>query len=161
MRKLGKFKALKRASKYKDLEKYLDAIYRNNKELIDSKVLRAEDVELATNKEKLLRTSKRTAFKNMVKEYMDEGYNVDEAIKKLSNSRNFTEYEELAHNNMLEALKNDKDAYRKFRELTKEKGRYTKIDMDKFSYIRNNEYIYGNIIVSFKNSPQEIVVRKI
>lgn len=161
MRKLGKFDVLKRKNKYKSIDQYLDAVYRKNKQLIDEKVLNDEDLALASNRDKLLKTSKRTAFKNWVKEYMDEGYSVDQALKKVSNTRVFTDYTELAQNNLMDALKADKEAYKEFRELTKEKGKYTKIDSTRFTYLGHNEYSYGNIVVSFKNSPKEIIVRKI
>lgn len=160
-RKIGQFKRLKTKGKYKSLDKYLDAIYRQNKDLIDRKILNEQDLELAPNREKLLRQSKKKLFKDYVKEYMDEGYKVDQAIKKVSNSRTFLDYDDLAKDNALSGLKEDKDAYREFRELTKEKGRYTKIDVSKITYIGNNEYSYGGVVISFKNSPKEVVVRKL
>jgi hypothetical protein len=161
MRKLGKFNILKRKSKYKDLNRYLDAVYRANKELIDEKILNEEELELASNRDILAKQNKKTLFKTYIKEYMDEGYTVDQALKKASYSRVFTEYVELAQENTLEGLKEYKEAYKQFRELTKVNGRYTKIDINKFSYIGNNEYSYGDIIVSFKNSPKRVVVRKV
>lgn len=151
---LGQFKRVRTKSKYKSLDKYLDSIYKQNKELIDRKILNEEDLKLATNRDKLLKQSKRKMFKEFVKDYMDEGNTVDQALKKLSNSRQFMDYEDLAKDNMLEALKRDKEAYKRFREATKEKGRYTKIDIQKFNYIGNDEYAYGNVIVSFKHSPE-------
>lgn len=160
-RKIGQFKRLKKINKYKNLDAYLNSIYRQNKDLIDSRYLTEEDLALATNREKLLKTSKKTAWKNHVKEYMEEGYSVDEALKKVSNSRVMMDYEDLARNNALDGLKEDKEAYKKFRELTKVKGKYTKIDSRKLTYIGNNEYAYENVVISFKNSPEEIIVRKL
>ncbi len=161
MRKLGKFNILKSKSKYKDLNRYLDAVYRANKEFIDNRILTESELELASNREILEKQSKKTLFKNYIKEYMDEGYTVDQAIKKASYSRVFTEYVDLAHENLLQGLKEDKKYYKKFRELTKVNGRYTKIDMNKFTYIGNNEYSYGNIIISFSNSPKRVVFKKV
>lgn len=162
MRNLGKFKILKNKSKYKDLDSYLDAVYRKNKEFIDEKMLNDEELELASNRDILKKQSKKRLFKNYVKEYMEEGYSVDKALKMVSNSRVFTEYVELAQENVLEGLKKEfKAAYKRFRELTKKKGRYTKIDSSKFVYIGNNEYVYEDILVSFKNSPKAVVVRKL
>lgn len=157
-KKIGQFNRLKTKTKYKSLDKYLDAIYRQNKELIDRRVLNEEDLKLATNREKLMRQSKKKIFKDFVKDYMEEGNTVDQALKKLSNSRTFLDYEDLAKDNMLDALKRDKEAYKRFREATKYKGRYTKIEMDKFNYIGNDEYSYGNVVVSFKHSPERIEI---
>lgn len=160
MRKLGKFKVLKYKKAYKNLDKYLDSIYRANKDLINDNIITDEELKLASNKDILKRQSKKKLFKEAVKEYMDEGYRVDEALKKLSNSRVFTEYVETAQENTLDALREYKDAWRRFRELTKEKGRYTKIDPNRLVYIGNNEYSYGDVIISFRNSPKEVIVRK-
>ena len=158
-RSIGQFKRVRTKNKYKNLDRYLDSIYKQNKELIDRKILNEEDLALATNRAKLMKQSKKRLFKDYVKEYMDEGHTVDQALKKVSNSRTFLDYEDLARDNMLEGLKEDKEAYKRFRELTKVKGRYTKIDTSKFEYIGNNEYAYGNVIVSFKNSPKETIVK--
>lgn len=156
---IGQFKRVKTKSKYKSLDKYLDSIYKQNKELIDRKVLTEEGLNIASNRDKLMKQSKKRKFKEFVKYYMDEGKTVDEALKKLSNSRTFLDYEDLAKDNMLESLKRDKEAYKRFREATKEKGRYTKIDMSKFNYIGNDEYAYGNVIVSFKHSPERVEIK--
>lgn len=161
MKNLGKFKVLKNKNKYKDLDSYLDAVYRKNKEFIDQKMLNDEELELASNRDILKKQSKKKLFKNYVKEYMEEGYSVEKALKMVSNSRVFTDYVELAQENTLEGLKEYKAAYRRFRELTKKNGRYTKIDSSKFTYIGNNEYVYEDVLVSFKNSPKAVVIRKL
>ena len=158
---IGQFKRVRTKSKYKSLDGYLDSIYKQNKELIDRKILTEEGLNLATNRAKLLKQSKKKMFKEFVKDYMDEGKTVDEALKKLSNSRQFMDYEDLARENMRDSLKRDKEAYKSFREATKEKGRYTKIDISKFTYIGNDEYAYGNVVVSFKHSPERIEIIKL
>lgn len=165
-RKVGKFKKVRNKSKFKDLDRYLDSIYRNNKEMINDSGLFKDDeghpidMGVIINNKKV--KSKKEIFKQTVKEYMEEGMSADQALKKVSNSMNFTEYKELAHTNLYEALKDDRDAYRKFRELTKdEKGRFTKVDFTQFEYIGNNEYQYGNVIISFTNSPEEIIIKKV
>lgn len=156
---IGQFKRVRKKGKYKTLDKYLDSIYRQNKELIDRKILNEDDLALATNRAKLLKQSKKSMFKDYVKEYMDEGHTVDQALRKVSNSRTFLDYEDLAKDNMLEGLKADRDAYKRFREATKEKGRYTKIDMSKLKYIGNNDYSYGNVVISFRNSPERVEIK--
>ena len=62
MRKLGKFNILKSKSKYKDLNRYLDAVYRANKEFIDNRILTESELELASNREILEKQSKKTLF---------------------------------------------------------------------------------------------------
>ena len=156
---IGQFKRVRTKGKYKSLDKYLDSIYKQNKELIDRKILNEDELQFAPNRAKLMKQSKKKLFKDYVKEYMDEGHSVDQALRKVSNSRTFLDYEDLARENALDGLKEDREAYKKFRELTKEKGRYTKVDVARLEYLGHNEYAYGSVIISFKNSPKQIVVR--
>ena len=138
-------KALKNKSKYKNTSTWLDAVYRNNKELIDSKV------ETTGN------TSKRQVFKKLVNEYIEEGYSPTQAVKKLEKSTIFTDVKDRLKQNAYTAIKNDKEAYKEFRELTKNKGRYSKVELDKFQYDKDTgNYIYENIAISFSNSPYTI-----
>lgn len=138
-------KALKNKSKYKNTSTWLDAVYRNNKELIDSKV------ETTGN------TSKKQVFKKLVNEYIEEGYSPTQAVKKLEKSTVFTDVKDRLKQNAYTAIKNDKEAYKEFRELTKNKGRYSKVELDKFQYDKDTgNYIYGNIMISFSNSPYTI-----
>ena len=138
-------KALKNKSKYKNTSTWLDAVYRNNKELIDSKV------ETTGN------TSKKQVFKKLVSEYMAEGFSPTQAVKKLEKSTVFTDVKDRLKQNAYTAIKSDKEAYKEFRELTKNKGRYSKVELDKFQYDKDtNSYTYGNIMISFNNSPYTI-----
>ena len=138
-------KALKNKSKYKNTSTWLDAVYRNNKELIDSKV------ETTGN------TSKRQVFKKLVNEYIAEGFSPTQAVKKLEKSTVFTDVKDRLKQNAYTAIKSDKEAYKEFRELTKNKGRYSKVELDKFQYDKDTgNYVYGNIMISFSNSPYTI-----
>ena len=138
-------KALKNKSKYKNTSTWLDAVYRNNKELIDSKL------ETTGN------TSKKQVFKKLVNEYMSEGFSPTQAVKKLEKSTVFTDVKDRLKQNAYTAIKSDKEAYKEFRELTKNKGRYSKVELDKFQYDKDTgNYIYGNIMISFSNSPYTI-----
>ena len=138
-------KALKNKGKYKNTNTWLDAVYRNNKELIDSKL------ETTGN------TSKKQVFKKLVNEYMSEGYSPTQAVKKLEKSTVFTDVKDRLKQNAYTAIKNDKEAYKEFRELTKNKGRYSKVELDKFQYDKDTgNYVYGNIVISFSNSPYTI-----
>lgn len=138
-------KALKNKSKYKNTDKWLDAVYRKNKDYIDSRL------ETTGN------TSKKQVFKKLVNEYMSEGYSPTQAVKKLEKSTVFTDVKDRLKQNAYTAIKNDKEAYKEFRELTKNKGRYSKVELDKFQYDKDTgNYVYGNIIISFSNSPYTI-----
>ena len=138
-------KALKNKGKYKNTSTWLDAVYRNNKELIDSKV------ETTGN------TSKRQVFKKLVNEYIAEGFSPTQAVKKLEKSTVFTDVKDRLKQNAYTAIKSDKEAYKEFRELTKNKGRYSKVELDKFQYDKDTgNYTYGNIMISFSNSPYTI-----
>lgn len=138
-------KALKNKSKYKNTNTWLDAVYRNNKELIDNKV------ETTGN------TSKKQVFKKLVNEYIEEGYSPTQAVKKLEKSTVFTDVKDRLKQNAYKAIKNDKEAYKEFRELTKNKGRYSKVELDKFQYDKDTgNYVYENIVISFSNSPYTI-----
>ena len=161
IKKIGKFKKVSKKTRFKTTDKYLDSIYRNNKDIIDKAFdVDPDDLGKVINNKKL--RSKRERFKEVVREYMDEGKTVDQALKSISNSELFTEYKERAHNNLYDALKDDRDAYRKFRELTKDdKGRFTKVDLTQFEYIGNGEYQYGDVVISFTNSPEEIIIKKV
>ena len=139
-------------SRYKSTSKWLDAVYRNNKALIDEKIETPE-----------AKTSKRKVFKQLVKEYTDEGYTAKQAVKKVSRSTIFTTTKERLQANAYEGLIDDKEAFKKFRELTKSKGKYQKIEMDKFVYDKeSHSYIYDDKIkISYSNSPEEVIVEEL
>ena len=143
-------KALKSQGKYKNKSTYLDAVYRANKKLID------EHIEQPTNPN----ISKKTVFKQLVKEQEAEGMTTRQAVKTLSRSTVFTSTKERLQYNAYEAVRGDLDAYKEFRELTKVKGKYQKIEMDKFVWDQDEHaYIYDERVkISFSNSPKETIV---
>lgn len=141
-----KLQALHSISYYKSTSHWLDAVYRNNKEFIDKKLT-------VTNP----KASKKTVFKNLVREYMDEGYAPTKALNTLSKTTIFTSEVERFRRNARNALRNDKETYKQFRQLV---GWKQKIDESKFVYDKKQHiYIYdGRITVSFRNSPYEIII---
>lgn len=140
-------KAKRNKGYYKNTNAWIDAVYRNNKELINIKL---EGV--LGNKQKV--------FKNLVKEYMDEGLSPTKAVNTLSRSTVFTEERERLRENAMNALRADKDAYKAFRTTI---GWNTKIDTAKIIYDKDEKvYIYDNkAIISFKNSPFGINIIRI
>ena len=130
---------------YKNTDEWLNAVYIKNKKLIDSKIETTGD------------TDKGETFKSLVNEYIEEGYSPKQAVKKLEKSTIFTDVKDRLKQNAYTAIKNDKAAFKQFRELTKNNGKYSTVDVDKFQYDKDtNSYTYGNIMISFSNSPNTI-----
>lgn len=144
---MNNFKAKKAKNKYKSTDAWLNAVYRNNKAVIDR--------ELSGTKQ-----GPKGTFKKIVQEYMQEGLTPTKAVSALARSTTFTPKTERMKTNFWSGIKGDKAAYKEFRELTKEKGKYTKFDRDQLVYDKSQKlYIYGGAItISFKNSPFGIEV---
>ena len=142
-----------RKSRYKSVDNWLDSIYRKNKEKID------EAIEQPTNP----RMNKKAVFKELVKEYHEEGHSWSKSVQLYERSTNYTSTAERLQNNAYKALVDDHEAYRQFRELTKVRGRYTSIDWSKIEWDADSKsYIYDNKIrISFQNSPKETIVEEI
>lgn len=143
------FKAKKKKGAYKNTDKWLDAVYRNNKTEID------KELSFAGNPKRV--------FKQMIKENIAEGMSPTLAVSTVARSTLFTPEAERLRNNMLSGLKSDKAAYKAFRELTKEHGRYTKFDPNKLHWDSIDKvYVYGgNIVISFQNSPYGVNIGRI
>lgn len=163
-----RLKAERKKSSYKSTDEWLDAVYENNKQIINKNVLTEKIEKEVQNRidditDEELSELKKAAFKNLVKERKDEGMGWVKALKSLSESTIFTEVKDRLIDNAYKGLKKDKEAYKTFRELSKEKGRYTKIDFSKFRYDRDTHtYIYNDLIrISFSSSPKEIKVENI
>lgn len=141
------FKAKKAKSRYKNTDSWIDAVYRNNKEVIDNELSKFG--------------SPKRVFKQIVREHMDEGLSPTAAMKTIARSTLFTSEKERIRNNMMTALKEDRAAYKAFRELTKEKGKYTKFDPSKLVWNKDDHvYQYDDVVISFENSPYEVKVWK-
>lgn len=144
-----KFKALQTKGKYKSTDAWINAVYRNNKSVIDEKLGINEYTRITTQ----------TLFRNMVKEYIRNGYSPTRAVDLLSRTTIFTPRAERLANNALQGLRGDPDAFHQFRKLT---GWKKKVDPSLFRWDKEQKlYIYGEtgITVSFKNSPYRVIVR--
>lgn len=139
-------KALHAKSYYKSTSHWLDAVYRNNKDFIDKRLN-------VTNP----KASKKTVFKNLVNEYMDEGLSPTKALNTLSRTTIFTSIPERLRSNALKGIRGDAETFKSFRKLA---GWKTKIDESKFVYDKEQHiYIYDNkVTVSFRNSPFQIIL---
>ena len=134
---------------YKSIDAWIDAVWRNN----EGRIRAAFD---GVSKPK-------SAFKSSIKEYMSQGLSPQKAMFSLVRSTIFTTTRERLSDNARTGLRGDKAAYKVFRDLTREKGRFTKFDQSLMKYDKKEKvYIYNNkVIISFKNSPKRVDVRPI
>ena len=139
-----RLRAKKSKSKYKNTDRWIDAVYRANKAFID------ERLENLTNPKQ----SKKTVFKNLVNEYIDEGLAPVKALNTLSKTTIFTDVKDRLHSNVLTALKNE-NLDKEFRKLA---GWKNKFDPDKLVWDKDEKiYVYDNkVMINFKNSPYGI-----
>lgn len=147
-----KLKAKYNKGHYKTTDSWLTAVYHNNKDYIDSRLI-------VTGKETPVKV-----FKQIVGEYIEEGLSPTKALKAVERSTIFTPKRDRLVHNAYEAIKADKEVYKRFRELTKtSKGTYSKVDLGKFVWDRQQGvYIYDNkLVISFRNSPYGIDINKI
>ena len=122
----------KSIKKFKSVNTWLDTIYRKNKSFIVSKV----DV---TNPDE----SKRTVFKRLVFENMEERKSPRRALEIVARSTVFTEVGERLRSNARKGLLKDIEKFREFRELTKYNGRYTHINTEAFEWdAKSKSYTY-------------------
>lgn len=143
------FKAKHNKGFYKTTDLWIDAVYRNNKDIIDKELASAG--------------KPKSTFKRIIKEYIDEGMSPTKAMNTLARSTIFTPEVERLKTNFYEGLKGNKAAYTAFRTLTKENGRYTKFDINKVKWDKTEgHYVYNNaVIISFQNSPFGVSVRSV
>ena len=118
---------------YKTDSTYIQAVYRNNKMLIDEK---NEGIPIASSR----------VFKQDVLDYMEQHHTtVTKAVGKVLRSRKYLGLAELSKQNLVEGMKTS-GVYKQFRELTKdENGRYAKFDYNKLQYKGDGVYAYGSI----------------
>ena len=165
------FKAKHPYSYYKSPDHYYEAVWRNNKDYI------TEALDYGQ------RGSPKQHFIKMVKEYVeDDGLSPTKAMKAVARSTVFTSEVERIKTNAFGGLKSYQMEYKDFRELTKVRGRYTKIDPERLKWKydestreyaarrgrgtrREGHYEYTTedgrtIIISFSNSPYGVSVRE-
>lgn len=144
------FKIPKAPGKYPNTNAFLNAVYKANKSVIDT----AFDNEAGGPKK---------TFKNTVKEYLTDKkhpLNVKDALKTIARSTRFTSEVERFKENAWQGIVSDKFVYKRFRELTKEKGRYTKFDPDKLVWSKADKgYIYNDkFLIKFGGYPNDVKI---
>ena len=112
-------RAKKAKYKYKNTNAWLNAVYRNNKTLIDEKLPAGPG------------QSSKATFKQWVNAYRAEGKSPNKALRTLSKSEIFTDRATRLKENFLRSLKQDKESWKTFRRAV---GWHKKITIDKFSY---------------------------
>ena len=123
------FKAKFKKSHYKSDRTYLEAVYQNNKQIIDSAF---QD-----------RGKPKVLFKQQVLEHVEQGKTLKEAIQTVGRTRDFTTAKEQFHANFYKGFKGYPLEYKQLRELTKVGGRYTKFDDAKLEWDQNAKgYVY-------------------
>lgn len=158
-----RLKASRNRSQYKTTDRFLDAVYRKNKEYIDSHI----DPELLT------KHSPKTIFKFLVKDQMQyqnqktgKKYTAIQAIRRVANSKEmnptFTT-SDIFHANFENLLRKDKTVFKEFRNLTRENGRFTAYDYRKLEFegyynvggTNSAVYKYDDFYIIEKKSPDE------
>lgn len=142
-------KAKHKKSFYKSTDAWLEALWRNNEERI-----RTAFDGVAKPK---------AAFKSSIKVYMKQGLSPAKAIKTLVRSTLFTPARERFADNAKKGLLGDEAAYKAFQNFLREKGKFGKYDPSKMVWNKEEKvYVYdGRIIISFKESPKRVIVRKV
>lgn len=159
---MRKLEAKRDKVRYKSTSHWLDAVYRNNKELIDNKL---KDVKT---------TNKRRVFKNLVLEQSGTRFkgsltnkelnfelnkikNPTKALKKLSRSDIFSSYKERAQENVYKFLKEEK-SIKTIKDLI---GKREKFDPGKLEWnYKDKVYEYKEVYIDISNSPKGVKIYK-
>jgi hypothetical protein len=154
---MRKLEAKRDKGRYKSTSHWLDAVYRNNKEFIDSKLKNVKT------------TNKKRVFKNLVLEQsgtrfkgsltnkelnfeLNKVKNPTKALKKLSRSDAFSSYKERAQENFYNVLKEHK-AINRIKKIAGEKERFNPERLE-WNY-KEKAYRYGDVFVEIDNSPED------
>lgn len=152
------FKAAHKKSWYETEDRYLDAVYRKNKEQID----KAFDETKKLFKQMGNKIgSLKTYFKKQVRLVQEVNQvPLAKAVKLYANYPMFKSRHEVGVDNFLSGLKKDPEAWNYFRHLNRdEKGRFLPFDASKLNWVNSKLVIYDNRIeVSFLDSPVGVTV---
>lgn len=152
------FKAAHKKSWYETEDRYLDAVYRKNKEQID----KAFDETKKLFKQMGNKIgSLKTYFKKQVRLVKEVNQvPLAKAVKLYANYPMFKSRHEVGVDNFLSGLKKDPEAWNYFRNLNRdEKGRFLPFDGSKLNWVNSKLVIYDNRIeVSFLDSPVGVTV---
>ena len=152
---LKKPKKVKR-SRYSSNSAYIRGVFNANKELIVEKIREWEE---EGNDIGIPGDTPYQKFRTFVRGYMRQGYSIEKSIRSVGLSFPFATKAERYKQFVFEYLKDYPEEYKKFRELSKEHGRYTKFKENELRYVGGNTYIYADKVkISFKNSPERVEI---
>ena len=146
-------RAIHRPSHYKSENRWLYAIYQHNKALID-----AAYADVAGEVKSPYRN-----FKAQIREYtLSRGFKTSEALEIIGRTEKFRGGEGLWYQkNVIDGLKTA-GVYKDFQNLTRSHGRFQTPNPSLLIYVGDRSYIYDNrVIIIFRNSPLEVIVRSI
>ena len=146
-------RAIHRPGYYKSKERWLYAIYQHNKALID-----AAYADAAGEVKSPYRN-----FKAQVREYtVSRGFKTSEALEIIGRTEKFRGGQGLWYQkNVIDGLKTA-GVYKDFQNLTRSHGRFQAPNPSLLVYVGDRSYIYDNrVIIIFRNSPLEVIVRSI
>lgn len=140
-------------AKGKDARRYFGRAFEANKGLILEKVKEANDaawIGQITNAKEWFIDSAMKYTRN--KKYGDDWSGI---VKMLGNSEDFKPREDRLRMNAVKGLRNNQTAFTQFRKAI---GWQTKIDWNLIEMRDAETYVYGNVIISFKHSPERIEI---
>ena len=133
--------------RYKNDTAFINAVYRNNKQWIDSHIYGGKPKGAKSIK---------TAFVNSVKDYMEmNNISAQSAIDILVSSESFTTAAERMQRNITKAIKSNPSVYNEFKKELK-LNKKEDIDPSKFNWNYNEEaYEYEDYYIQIDNSPKD------
>ena len=152
------FKAFHKKGWYDNEDRFLDAVYRRNRQKIDKAY--SEKKKLLGDNGKSFGSFK-THFKKQVKLTQEANQvSLTKAIKLYANYPMFKSKREVGIDNLLSGLKKNPEAWEYFRNLNRgEKGQFLSFDPDKLTWVNGKLAIYDNRIeISFQDSPVGVMV---
>lgn len=152
------FKAAHKKGWYGTEDRFLDAVYRKNREKIDKTY--AETKKMYKQLGEPMGSFK-SYFKKQVR-FVQEARqtSLTKALKIYANFPMFKSRGEIAVENFLSGMKKNPEAWNTFRQLNRdERGRWLEFDPSKLKWVNGKEVIYDNrILISFLDSPVRIVI---
>lgn len=131
--------------RYKDDDHFLDAIYRNNKQFIDSHLPKTNS-----------RISIKDRFKHLTMQYVEQQHiSVQSAVDIFASSESMTTAAERMQRNITKAIRRNKTIYEDFKDKL---GLKKKEDLDpsKFNWNYQEEaYEYEDYYIEIDNSPKD------
>lgn len=153
-------RAKKNISKYKSVNHWLKAVYRNNKEEIDQAFggMLEKGTSFRGFKVAVIDTLNQRGvdISSIGKRKLNKV--MHSAVSTVGRSNLFMTKSERYREYALSGLRKSPEAMKLFKEKTKEKGKYKKLDIEKLRY-KDGQYEYGdNLIINYRESPERVEI---